>query len=298
MNPILEMTGDRTDPVPLVELKQHLVFFVKDPPGPRSARLVYDAYLSYCGDVFTKYRSTYPSAPLKDWTPGERQRFEQSLLPALRTKTDWGYGFTDGKPVDSWLFMFHGFRPFQQPHMASFYRFEFDWQVKPSFLRQFADIFIHMIPFLSGYGGYFFQVRPASKYGVASYDRMFALAMRYWGCEATDIEQTAAQMKKGYKCVNWITMIGEPFYAEFKTQIDEAKSVAYAHSESPFGTLIQAAERPLIGDRNRLANLDGYFQIAKALLPIQITEHSAFGGNRWTDENTLAWLRRFTHAMP
>jgi len=289
------MTEDRGDLVPLVELKQHLVIFVKDPPGPKSARIVYDSYLSYCGDIFKKYKSTFPGAFLEEWTPEVRRHFEQKLLPALRARAEWGYGFSDGKPQDSWLFMFHGFRPFQEPNMASFYRFEFDWQVGATFLRGFADHLIQELSFLSGYGGYFLQGRPGSKYAVASYDRIFALAMRFWGCEVTDIELTAEQMKKGYKCVNWLTIIGEPFRSRFRTEMEKAKSVAYDYAETQFGTLLQATESPLLGDRNRFARMDGYVEIARALLPIQITEHGSFGGNRWTDENTIAWIRRFTH---
>jgi len=294
LNPILEMTEDLADPVPLVELKQHLVLFALDPPGPQSARKVYNAYLNAFGDIFKKFKSTFSGASLKDWTPEARLDFEQRLLPALRSKVDWGYGFSDGKPRDSLLFMFHGFRPFQESNMASFYRFEFDWQVSTGAVLGFAEYLLQELSVLSGYGGFFLQGRPGSKYAVASYDRIFALAMRYWGCEAVDIELTAEQMKKGYKCVNWLTIIGEPFRSTFGTEIDKAKSVAFGFIEAPFGTLLQASERPLLGDRNRLANMEGYFSVAKALLPIQITEHKSFGGNLWTDENTMDWIRRFT----
>ena len=295
VNPILEMTEDRDDPVPLVELKQHLIVYVNGPPGPKSARKIYDFYLSYCGDRFKVYKATLPGSFLEEWTPDARQHFEQKLLPDLRVKAEWGYGFSDGKPRDSWLFMFHGFRPFQEPEMASFYRFEFDWQVSPAFLRGFAERLVQELSILSGYGGFFLQGRPGSEYDVASYDRIFALAMRYWGCEVVDVELTAEQMKKGYKCVNWLTIIGESFRSGFRTEMEKAKSVAYDYVESGFGTLLQATETPLLGDHNRLERMDGYVEVAKALLPLQITEHQSFGGNRWTDENTMAWIRRFTH---
>jgi len=289
------MTRDPSDPLPLVELKQHLLLFVEQPPGPKSARKVYDIWQSYCGDVFRKYKSTLPVSFLEDWTQGTRRNFEQVLLPALRTQAEWGYGLADGKPVDAWLFMFHGFRPVSEPGMASFYRFEFDWQVNSAFLRGLAEILLQEVPFLSGYGGYFLQGRPGTRHAGTSYDRIFALAMRYWGLEVEDIELTAAQMKKGYKCVNWLTMIGAPFYAEHRTAINQAKSVAPDYVESPLGTLLQASDAPLMLDRNRVANMDGYVAIARALLPLQITEHDDFPGKRWSDDDaTMAWIRRFT----
>jgi len=294
MNPIIEMTKDKNDHVPLVELKQHLVIYVNNPPGPKSARRVYDAYIDFCGDIFKIYKSTFPCAALKKWTPSTRYQFEQNILPELRKRKEWGYGFSDDKSQDSKLFMFHGFRPYQQPNLASFYRFEFDWQVNSDFLRGFAEHLSVEIPFLSGYGGYFLQGRP-SKYRADSYSRIWALVRRFWGCEVADIEVTAAQMKKGYKCVSWLTMIGEPFHAEFHQEIAKAKSVAYDLSESRFGILLQAAERPVLGDRNRNEDLEGYIEIAKALLPLQCSSHEPFGNNLWTEENTMAWLRRFTH---
>ena len=165
------MTSDPHDPIPLVELKQHLVFFVHDPPGPQSAKRVYEAYLHRCGDNFTKYRSTFPCASLDEWTPDTRRLFEQKLLPGIRTNAHWGYGLSDDKPKDSWLFMVHGFRPFQQPHMASFYRFEFDWQVDAEFLRTFAEEISSLVPFFSGYGGYFLQGRPTSNHGQPRHRR-------------------------------------------------------------------------------------------------------------------------------
>jgi len=296
MNPIVEMTDDPKDPVPLVELKQHLVIFVEDPPGPVSARRVYDLYLQNCGDIFKIYKSTFEGPLAQDWDLAARSRFERDELPALRQTTEWGYGFSDNKPRDSWLFMFHGFRPSEIPEKASFYRFEFAWDVDPAFLRSFARQMSEEVEFLSGYGGFVLQGRPNSDYETESFDRIFALAMRYWGCEVVDVELTAAEMRKGYKCVNWLTMIGEPFRSKFPEEIARARSAAYASEESRNGVLLQAAERPLLGDRNRMANMEGYATIAEALLPLQIKEHGDFFGDRWTEENTMAWLRRFTHA--
>jgi hypothetical protein len=295
MNPIVEMTDDPKDPVPLVELKQHLVIYVEDPPGPVSAKRVYDLYLQNCGDIFKVYRSTFDGRLLRDWDRAARATFEQEELPALRQTTDCGYGFSDDRPRDSWLFMFHGFRPTEVPEKASFYRFEFDWEVDPAFVRSFAHQMSQEVEFLSGYGGFFLQGRHAP-YETESFDRIFALAMRYWGCEVVDVELTAAEMKKGYKCVNWLTLIGEPFRAKFPDQIRRARSVAYQSEESLHGVLLQASERPLLGDRNRMANMDGYARIAEALLPLQITEHAEFFGDLWTEQNTMAWLRRFTEA--
>jgi hypothetical protein len=296
-NPILELTGDANDPVPLVELKQHFVLFVSDPPGPTSARRVYDLYRSLCGDRFAVFKSTFPYAPLRDWTPEAREHFETTLLPDLRNRAEWGYGFSDGKPRDSWLFMFHGFRPFQEPDKASFYRFEFDWQVDPAFLRGFVEAVCEEVPCLTGYAGYLLQGRSGMSRERASYNRLYALAWRYYGCEVTDVEATAKRMRVGYKCVNWLTVIGEPFRSQFRSELELAGSVAFDAVDGSKATVLQAAERPMLGDRNRAERLPGHSAIARALLPLQIKEHASFGGDRWTEESVMAWLRRFTDTV-
>jgi hypothetical protein len=296
VNPIFELTPDQRDPKPLIELKQQLVIFVRDPPGPNAARKVYNTYIRYCGDIFKVFKSTFPFAILRKWGPEARSHFENKVLPDLRKFADWGYGFSDNKPTDSWLFMFHGFRPFRESDCASFYRFEFDWQVDSEFLRRFTEDLLGQIPFLSAYAGYFLQWRPSTQYNRLSLDRSFAYAMRHWGCEMVNVEFTAKEMNHGYKCVSWLTAIGQHLSLQFPEAMEQAKSVAYVHFTTPNGTVLQASEKPLLGDRNRLVELDGYVSIAKALKPMQIRTHSAFGGDKWTQDATLAWLRRFTNS--
>jgi hypothetical protein len=278
-----------------VYLKQHLILFVDGPPGPRTARRVYDVGMAHFGNIFKNYRSTAPGKPLEPWGPEAQALFETTLLPSLCSRETWGYGLSDGKPKDSWMMMFHGFRPSQEPDMASIYRFEFDWQVAPSRVRKLAEHLMNEFDFLSGYGGYFLQGRPRSKYTIVSSDRLFALAHRYWCVEIEDIEATAEQMKTGYKCVNWLTLIGEPFRSRFGAAIEQARSAAFDHYESASGVLLQSGETPILGDRNRQADLTPYAETATALLPLQIREHTAFWGPRWTEENTMAWIKRFTH---
>jgi len=294
-NPILEMTPDPADPVPLVELKQHLVVFVDGAPGPQTTRRVYDVGMAHFGDIFKTVRATAQGSPMHAWTPQFRAHFENDLLPSLRSVHIWGYSLSDGKPKDSCMMMFHGYRPASEPGMASVYRFEFDWQVDPSRVRSLAEHLMGEFDFLSGYGGFFLQGRPRSRYTIDSSNRLFALARRYWCCEIEDIDATAEQMHKGYKCVNWLTLIGEPLRTKFAAAVAQARAAAFDHVETASGVLLQLGERPILGDRNRQADLRTYTATAAALLPLQVQTHTAFWGPRWTEENTLAWLRRFTH---
>lgn len=289
VNPFLSIANNGE---PIVELKTGLVLYLEDPPGPMQARRVYELYQKLCGDRIRNYCSTAPGSLPQPWNPGVRQRFESHELPDLRKRRHWGYGFDDGNQVDSWLFMFHGYRPHSEAGKASFYRFDFPWDVDLGLLRTFADDLISFVPCLSGFGGYYFQGSATDL--VASYDLIFAWAHRYWGIEAHNLDRTVAHMLDGYKCVNWLTIIGNKYRQAYPAAIDAAKKVAFASKETNYTILFQAESKPQFGDINRREVLTGYASVARALLPLQINEHQSLGGTKWTAENTIRYIRRFT----
>ena len=152
-NPLCVPSPDPKVELPLVELKQHLLLFVDSPPGPKTARLVYDLYLRTWGDRFRSYKSTWEGDLRHDWSPAARRRFETDELPELRRYDDWGYAFSDKRPRDSWIFTFHGYRPDSQRGKASFYRFEFDWQLEAEGLLAFTQAVLEIVRCVSGYAG-------------------------------------------------------------------------------------------------------------------------------------------------
>ena len=182
-NPLFIPCSDPMVHLPLAELKQHLLLFVDSSPGPRTARLVYDLYLRTWGDRFRIYAPTTLGSLPRDWSSATRHKFETSELPDLRQHEDWGYIFSDNQKTDSWLFMFHGYRPAAEAGKASFYRFEFDWQLAPERLLEFTQAVLQLVHCVSGYGGYVFQGQPRGPYGRLSFDQMYSWAWRYWGVE-------------------------------------------------------------------------------------------------------------------
>ena len=289
-NPFCELADDGR---PLIELKAGLCVYLEDAPGPSTARVVYDLYLRHCGDRIRVYRSTAPSSPRIDWNARSRERFEKIELPDLRQHDDWGYVFSDEQPTDSWLFMFHGYRPVSEAGKASFYRFDFDWQVDQAFLVEFARELADRVPCLSGFGGYYFQGRLAHQ--RPSFDRMFALAHRYWGVEAHNLDVSVNHMLTGYKSANWLTIIGDQFRNAYPERMALARDAAVAFYDGRHASVLQAEAAPGFGDRNRRERLPGYEAVAKALLPMQIHQHGPFGGDLWDEDNTMRYIRRFTH---
>lgn len=277
---------------PLYELKFGLVFYTDYPLGPKRARAIFDLYMERYSSRIRRYISTSPGQDLQDWTTRTMQLFHKHLLPTLRQTIHWGYGFDDGNAFDSYLFMFHGYRPVKEKGKASFFRFEFPWNINQFEVRQFAFDVAKLVPFESGFGGYFFK--PAIEV-PESYDKMYAICRRFWGVEAWNLDITVNYVLEGYKSINWLTLIGDSLRARMPEVLQEAKSVATYFSETPHGVVLQAAEHALIGDRNLSENMSGYVNIAQALLPLQITTYGSFGGERWDEESSLNWIRRFTH---
>jgi hypothetical protein len=280
------------DGSPIVELKVGLVLYVDGPPGPVQARRVYDCYMRRCGQKMVQFCSTFDGL-LRDWNATARNHFESVLLLALRQTTHWGYGFSDRKKLDSWLFMFHGFQPHSEAGKASFFRFDFDWQVDLKFLRDFADEVTDAVPCLSGFAGYYLQANP--KYSVQAFNQSFAWAHRYWGAEAASLDVTVNHMLNGFKCVNWLTIIGNALQEKDRPAIDQAKSSAHSFSENKNAVILQAEATPRLIDRHLQEPLGGYASVAQALLPLQTPMHAPFGGTMWDEDNTMRYLRRFTH---
>jgi hypothetical protein len=291
-NPLVQLRIDEFGDLERVyELKFGLVFYVDYPPGPRRSAAVLDLYLRRYGSRVKRFMPTTPGSMPQEWTPTAHVRLMREWFPDLRRGIHWGYGFDDGKITDSCLFMFHGYRPHRQKGTASFFRFEFPWDVDQTEVRDFAVEVADAIPFCSGSAGYFLQVKPSIAEG---YDAMYALCQRYWGVEAWNLDVTVRHVLHGYKVVNWLTLIGAAVANAAPDAMVHARNAAFGVVDTAHGTLFQAAERAVLGDRNRREAMPGYVALARALRPLQLASHGSFGGQRWDEANSLAWIRRFT----
>lgn len=275
----------------LYELKFGLVFYTDYPPGPKRAKAVFDLYMRNYGSRIKIYTSTCPGADLENWVDGSLDLFHDQLLPNLRQRNDWGYGFDDGNVHNSYLFMFHGYRPAKEQGTASFFRFEFPWNVDQDEVKEFAADVARLVPFENGFGGYFFK--PAIT-NPESYNKMYAVCRRFWGIEAWNLDVTVHYVLKGYKSVNWLTLIGNSLRLKETEAVKQAIKLAVCAEDLPNGVILQASEKALLGDRNYGESLSEYVAIAQALLPLQIKSFGSFGGERWNEENSLRWIKRFT----
>ena len=292
--PLVLPSPQGPDDYPLVESKLQMTLFVDGPPGPKTVARMLDLYFGTWGDSFRQYTSTAFGSWEEDWDATARQRFLTSELPALRQGRHWGYSFSDGRKSDARRLMFHGYRPFAEPAQASFYSFEFEWQTDPQRLRAFALELLGELDCLSGSIGYGFRAHPTLL--TAANDQIYAWSRRYRGVDVRDDEVSAQSLTRAYKCVSWITLIGEALALRQPEALAVATAAALDYAKSGRTWLLQAAPEPTLGDRHRV-QMPEYAAIATALLPLQVVGHGRFGhgsSERWTDDSTEAWLHRFT----
>ena len=153
--PRVRKTGGGTEP--LYQFKFGLVLYTAYPPGPKRAGAVFDLYEALYPNRIRRYVPTVPGSIPDKWTPAVAREFRTRWLPDLRQRAVWGYGFDDGRDEDAYLFMFHGFRPVTEKGMASFFRFEFPWNVDQGEVRRLAADVARLVPFENGFGGYFLK---------------------------------------------------------------------------------------------------------------------------------------------
>ena len=283
--------------IPLVEVKQHLVLYLPGPPGPKTCCRVLERYFNRFGDPFIDYAGTWIPQDRIPWDENVRARFLKEELPHLRQGPVWGYSFWDGKKSESRMLMFHGYRPVSEYAKASFLRFEFEWQIDPFQIRDFAMEMLDIVQCVSGYGGYFFSGLPQGEGAARSWDQVYAWAKRYWGIEVEDIDASASILLTGIKCVSWLTAIGPTIAEKNTAAIEEAIEVATWVGKAKGGTVLQAGPVPVVGDKNIREDMSIYVKLATATLPLQVQEHGAFGDAyicKWDEIETGAWLRRFT----
>ncbi len=294
VDPFLATAVDDRDGVayPIHELKLGLVLYTDYPPGPKRAGAVFDMYTSRYPGLIQRYISTAPGSDVEPWKNDTERLFRTQLLPKLRRTVHWGYAFDDGQELDTRLFMFHGHRPVTQAGKAGFFRFELPWNADPRELLQLAVDMAALVPFDSGFGGWFYK--PAVDVSAA-YTEMYAVCRRFWGIEAWNLDVSVDYVLEGYQCVNWLTLVGDRLRRREPAAVAAATQAAAWSWSGPYGTVLQASDRPLLGDQNRQEAMPGHQAIARALLPLQLQRFGTFGGPPWDEDNSLSLIRRFTH---
>ncbi|WP_287319219.1 type VI immunity family protein [Mesorhizobium sp.] len=271
-------------------LKKIAVFYSTKPFPRSNIHEMYNFYMNRFGSNIKRYSSTAPGSFISEFDRSADQSFRTNLIQNLYETLHWGYAFDDGQVPDSFMFAFHSYKPVSEPGRSSFCRFEFPYDADPESVREFAFRASKLLPFTSGTCGY--VLRPSAT-EPSALDHMYAMCQRFWGIEAWNLDVTVKYLGNRFKCVSWLTFIGESIAEEFPEALKAARHEAQFQRTST-GTMFQTRAEPALIDRNRSEEYDTESRLARALLPAQTTEHGSFGGMRWTEDNSLAWLYRFT----
>jgi hypothetical protein len=225
----------------------------------------------------------------------------------------WLPGHEDGK---SWFFGLHGAEDedgasaFQvsalglthhRDDLVGYFRFALplDWFVthSGSLPELVLDVCKRLRP-LSGYAG-IGLLMPITFEGCNMLGRgvLGPMAKRFPGVEVDDPSTTCIHAAHGIKGVNWLTILGDRWVQEaggldyLRIRLDEPNFPFY-----PFdgGLMIQAGQRPQVGDAERGLWPTQYVTLAKVLRKIQVKDHyQLFASGIFNKEETREWIYRF-----
>lgn len=278
-------------------------------------REVREAFASCCEDYFAHCGQHLRWA--MDPEPGYMERFGSSKgsrpgawLPDLGEENEFNllyHGAEDERGASPFFLEALGDqrRPFEQ---LGYLRLAFPmfWFVEHS--GSLVDVLLQLCRKLkpvSGYGGFGVIESHDRSISQRYAPKVYQLAQRFPGLEVdypTGHSLWQLQGGGGIKGVNWLTVVGDRWLARLGGA--DAVQAALASLDTRFvlhrfegGIIIQAGQRPEMGDAERNVWPALYVKLAKYLKPIRITEHRPFqqggAGLRFDKERSEAWLRRF-----
>lgn len=169
----------------------------------------------------------------------------------------------------------------------------------PAPLLQLAQQLADDFPIVSGHSRYCIE-RNDAYYSQPSMMAAYPLAMRFQGA---DLDYRLSDEEFVFlKTVNWLTIVGDPLLeriggrAALCASINEPEVIVH---DAKFGLILQAGERPALGDVNRGEWLPSYRAVYRALAELFAPTftpafHLTIPGDPHVDEErTEAWYRRF-----
>ena len=176
---------------------------------------------------------------------------------------------------------------------ASYLRIRLPLDTPPERLLELVTRMAEVLPVWHGSAGYVFNVVESER--ALAYDQVWAWARRYWGVQVVDPVTAVWDAGKGLLGINWLTLLGNEFLRERAPQLCVEKTsdehVSISHSSR--AAIVQAGERPLIGDLNVFEELAPYIQASHLLSGALIEEATEFPGMFTDQESTSRWMYRF-----
>lgn len=162
---------------------------------------------------------------------------------------------------------------------------------------ELAKSLFENMEFAFGSAGYSLNWNDLSNEADLAREAMSGMRKRYPGLDLSDPSGTKYSAASGFKCVNWLTFLGEDLAVQAGGALKLGKKLGAGVSVEtlPHGLVVRAGEVPTIGDVNRRKGVPLYQQVGKVLAPLRAQNHPPFLGTDGIvdDDETNDWLARF-----
>lgn len=250
----------------------------------RSMQVLRQNVTYYCTETMRKYRkadaTTLEMLPYWLSSQDARRRLYYLELTAAadpETATNQALFFRQGRAAGSLRLVL----PLGSPQSSS---------------RALKDLTVKLVGdfvFAHGHAGYAFSLNEHHPDGShCARLQMYPLGTRHPGIDIPSALTSLSCVQNGIKCINWLTLLGEPFARDFKPSEADERIVI---ERLPHGILIQAGPHPQIGDVNRGQLLPAYHAVGRRVAHLRAANHPAFIllDKVPDDGATNRWLSRF-----
>ena len=151
--------------------------------------------------------------------------------------------------------------------------------------------------FLNGFGGFGLVYNDLDELASTAEAEFFPLGMRHPGLDLQSPSITSFSALSGIKCVNWLTFVGDGLSAKKLPNLKEGALGELMIRRQIHGWIIQAGQKPCIGDVNRRDACSAYIEAGRLLASIRANDHPDFILDEdlfmGSPERTNQWLSRF-----
>jgi hypothetical protein len=137
-------------------------------------------------------------------------------------------------------------------------------------------------------------------YPDLAFTQFYVWAHRYWCIDIQVPEEMAHRTPTSLPGSNWLTFLGEGWARRRELELDSFLRREWKHgvktAQLSRGLLIQAGDRPILGDLNQLAYPEAYAEVARALRGVLPKDPPSFMGPFEREERTKRWLLRFVES--
>lgn len=208
----------------------------------------------------------------------------------------WSLSSTDDRDVPNiWSLRAHVERESPGPLNYLWWSIDPSSEIPGTLREVFLDV-ARMLPCQHAYGG-LGLVQPLDVIPrQESEPEAYVMAARFHGLDVLGASRTRCDALDGIKCVNWLTLLDDSLLAKLGGQsaLRGRLSEAIVFHDIPNGVVLQAGDKPVLGDVHAPDELAAYREVAIALKPIFAT--GPYGRFREMDgfpDGVNDWRNRF-----